>query len=159
MAISFFAGLRPVELARLNWSDIHLAGTEPVIHVSAEVAKRRHRRNVDISPNLAAWLMAYRKPQGKVMLTLSNYRRHLARLLAETKIKLPYNAGRHAFASYAYQIHGLDKTMRWLGHADGNLLLTTYKGLVTQSEADKFWSIKPKEYEKSNLIRFNQAAG
>jgi len=148
LAISFFAGLRPVELARLDWSAIHLEGTEPVIHVGAEIAKKRHRRNVDILPNLTSWLTAYRKPQGKVMLTLSNYRRHVRRLTKETGTELPYNAGRHAFASYAYQIHGLDKTARWLGHGDGELLLTTYKGLVTKSAAEIFWSIKPKEIGK-----------
>ena len=164
LAISFFAGLRPVELARLNWVDVHLSGTEPVIHVSAEVAKKRHRRNVDISPNLAAWLTVYRKLQGRIMLTMSNHRRHLAKLIAAAGVKLPYNAGRHAFASYAYQIHGLDKTMRWLGHGDGDLLLTTYKGLVTQSEADKFWNIQPKETlaelgQASNINRFKLAVG
>lgn len=125
----------------------------------ADVAKKRHRRNVDISANLAAWLVAYRKPEGKVMLTLSNYRRHLARLIKATDIKIPYNAGRHAFSSYAYVKHGAETTARWLGHADGNLLLTTYKGLVTQSEADKFWSIKPKALEKTNIIRLKQAVG
>ena len=159
LTVSFFAGLRPVELARLNWSAIRLEGTEPVIRISAEIAKKRHRRNVDISPNLAVWLAAYRKPQGKVMLTLSNHRRHVRRLSKETSIELPYNAGRHAFASYAYQIHGLDKTARWLGHGDGELLLTTYKGLITQSAATSFWSIKPRESEKSNVIRFKTAVG
>lgn len=157
LAVSFFAGVRPVELVRLDWSAVHLDGAEPVIHIGADVAKKRHRRNVDISANLAAWLVAYRKPEGHVMLTLSNYRRHLARLIKATGIKIPYNAGRHAFSSYAYVKHGAETTARWLGHADGNLLLTTYKGLVTQSEADKFWSIKPKMSEKSNVIQFKQA--
>ena len=91
------------------------------------------------------------------MLTMSNHRRHLAKLIAVAGIKLPYNAGRHAFASYAYVKHGAEITARWLGHADGNLLLTTYKGLVTQSEADKFWNIIPKE--SVNINRFKLAVG
>ncbi|MFC1453980.1 hypothetical protein ACFLQL_02245 [Verrucomicrobiota bacterium] len=33
---------------------------------------------------------------------------------------------------------GVDKTARWMGHGDGDLLLTTYKGLVTQSAARCF---------------------
>ena len=159
LAVSFFAGVRPVELSHLNWSAVHLDGAEPVIHIGADVAKKRHRRNVDISSNLTVWLTAYRKPEGNVMLTPSNHRRHLARLIKATGIKMPYNAGRHAFSSYAYVKHGAEKTARWLGHADGELLLTTYKGLVSQSDADIFWSIKPKELEKSNVIQFNKAAG
>lgn len=157
LAIAFFAGLRPVESARLKWQAVQLAGSEPVIHVSAEIAKKRHRRNIDISPNLAVWLAAYHKEQGRVMLTLSNFRRHLRRLEKETGIKLPYNAGRHAFASYAYVTHGAEKTARWLGHADADLLLTTYKGLVTQSAADSFWSIKPAAAEKSNVVQIKTA--
>jgi len=69
---------------------------------------------------------------------------------------MPYNAGRHAFASYAYLKHGAETTARWLGHSDSDLLLTTYKGLVTQSEADKFWDIMPKA--SVNIHRFKLAA-
>src|SRR5438093_5455642 len=53
-ALGMFAGIRPEELLRLNWSDIDLA--EHHILIRPEVAKNHRRRIIEIEPNLAAWL-------------------------------------------------------------------------------------------------------
>jgi len=158
LAVSFFAGVRPDELSKLLWSDIKLGSAEPVVHVGARIAKKRHRRNVDIHANLAAWLGRYRRTEGRVSLTLSNHRRHLAKVIERCKVKVPYNGGRHAFASYALVEHGLDDTVRWLGHSDSALLLDTYKGTVTREAARAYWQIVPAEQERSGVIRFAASA-
>src|SRR5438552_8917633 len=58
IALSLFAGLRPKELDQITWDDLDLAGK--TLTISAQVAKVRARRIVELSDNLIAWLLAYR---------------------------------------------------------------------------------------------------
>jgi hypothetical protein len=65
----------------------------------------------------------------------------------------PHNAMRHTFASMHlahYQDPG--KTAFELGHrGDPSLLYRHYRGLATKADAERFWTIRPKQ--ESNVIR------
>lgn len=54
LSISAFSGVRPAELARLNWSAMDLE--RRLIEIRADQAKTASRRLVPITDNLAAWL-------------------------------------------------------------------------------------------------------
>ena len=52
---------------------------------------------------------------------------------------------RHAFASYHLaRWRSPDQTAHELGHRDTTMLYRHYRELVTQLDARKFWSIRPK---------------
>ena len=97
LAIGAFAGLRPAELQRLDWKEIHWQSK--LIEVKAAKSKTARRRFIKIRPNLEKWLQPYRKHHGAICpLGLRN-------LELETRdrakiTKWPPNALRHSFASY-----------------------------------------------------------
>ena len=66
LAIAAFCGLRAAEIQRLDWSEVHLTGSERFIEVKAGKAKTASRRTVPISDNCAAWLASYAKQSGLV---------------------------------------------------------------------------------------------
>jgi len=150
LAVMFWAGLRPNEAVRLDWAAVHIAAES--ITVGAEVAKMRTQRHVEMTGNLRAWLMPYAAPRGPIWdKGTSTYWRQIWALEKASGVKLPYGAGRHAFASYHYALHGSqDKTAQQLGHADAGLLLTTYKNIhtkggqaITKDLAGKYFNIRP----------------
>ncbi|MBC8096841.1 MAG: site-specific integrase, partial [Akkermansiaceae bacterium] len=66
LAIAAFCGLRSAEIARLDWSEVHLTGAEHFIEVKAAKAKTASRRTVPISENCARWLAPFAKESGLV---------------------------------------------------------------------------------------------
>ncbi len=62
LAVMAFAGLRPDEAYALKWQNVSL--TDRIIRVMPETSKTRHARVVEISDNLAAWLIPYQRTTG-----------------------------------------------------------------------------------------------
>src|SRR5207247_1328906 len=96
-AIGAFAGLRPAELQRLHWEEIHWGSK--LIEVKAAKSKTARRRFIKIRPNLERWLQPYRKQHGPICPP------GLRKLELETRqrskiTQWPANALRHSFASY-----------------------------------------------------------
>jgi integrase len=153
LAVSFFCGLRPTELTRLDWGAVNLP--EAFITVSPETSKMRRQRHVDIPANLIQWLTLHRKASGPLWpLGETTYWHKLSRILKRARVSaLPYNAGRHAFASYHLALHGdPGKTSLQLGHRDQELLFTTYRGIlmtdgkpVSKATAQEYFEIRPKD--------------
>ena len=82
LAIGIFAGLRPEnELGRLDWSNINLKPKSRKIIVEGKHAKRRKKRAVPISDNLAAWLETV--PEAERTGKIYYYRRALRRVLGQ----------------------------------------------------------------------------
>lgn len=156
LALSFFCGLRPQEIMRLDWRDISLE--EGFIRVGAAIAKMRMQRNVDLAPNAVKWLAPHRKRTGLACtLPYPTFRAWVSRIAREAEIKVPYNAGRHAFASYHFALHAPEDTAKQLGHARTDLLVTTYRGVVSKHDARDFWAIMPTH--EDNIIRLNSRHG
>jgi len=141
VALGLFAGLRPAEVERLDWSAVKLG--ERSIIIGAEVAKKRSRRVVDINDTLAAWLAPYVKERGPVADAL-NLRKRMDALAAKAGVPWPVNALRHSFGSYHLAAHGdAVRTSAQMGHRDVGLLHNHYKALVTKIEAERFWALRP----------------
>src|SRR4029077_21139584 len=155
LAIGAFAGLREAEIQRLDWSEVDFARGH--IEVKAAKAKSARRRIVPIQPNLAAWLQPYSGMIGPVVPT--GARRKLARVRKAAKLTRWPNSGlRHSFASYRLAaIHDAPRVSVELGHTSPQMLYSTYRELVLPTEAERYWTILPKE-ETANVLPFSASA-
>mgnify|MGYP001216436704 CR=1 FL=1 len=140
-AIGSFAGLRPREIERLDWTDIHLE--EGYIRVRPKVAKTASNRLVDIQPNLRAWLLPLSCESGPV--TPPNLRK--IREATQHKIGLtqwPQDGLRHSYASYHLaHFQNINELATQMGHTDTKLIFRHYRSVVTKDEAAKFWELEP----------------
>jgi integrase len=140
-AVGLFAGLRTAELKRLDWKDIRW--DSGLIEVPALKSKTATRRFVEIRPNLAQWLLPYRRHTGPI------YPSGLIKTLqADRKragvVPWPVNACRHSFASYHLaHFRDLKGLMLELGHTNPDVTFRHYRELTTPAEAEKFWRIAP----------------
>jgi len=153
LAVSFFAGLRPNEIEGMDWSNVDL--TERIIRVEPTVAKMRRQRLVDVSDNLALWLLSHQKESGPIWPYRSRTTliRKLDKVMESSKVKVPYNAGRHAFATYHLAHHqDAARTALQMGHTGQDLLLSTYRGLATRKVATEYWDIKPKAADDKIIV-------
>ncbi len=144
LTVLFFAGIRPHEMMRLSWAEIDTAAR--LIRLTGEQTKTRTMRNVDLSDNALAWLMAY---QGTGLLVKSRtaYRRLQVKLMEACGLAdWPTDVARHTFATMHYNAHqNAAATMAQLGHfGNPQTFVTHYKG-VQASVADvaAFWKIMP----------------
>ena len=134
LAIGLFAGVRPLEIERLQKQDI----TECYIEITAANAKTRKRRLVNIAANLKKWLKISEE------LPPANKTKRLSRILKKTGLNWKPDIMRHSFASYHLALHeSADKTALEMGHRDTQMLFRHYRELVTKEEAKAYWEIKP----------------
>jgi integrase len=143
LAIAAFCGLRAAEIMRLDWSEVHLTGTEKFVEVKAGNAKTASRRTVPISENCAAWLERYAKPSGPVI-NLSRADKQLFLYLAgKSGVKWKHNGLRHSFISYRLAVV---KDVGQVSLEAGNspqMVFKHYRQLVRESEAQEWFAIRP----------------
>jgi integrase len=144
LALGFFAGIRTEELNGLLWSDIRW--DQRIVTVSARVAKTRRTRHVTIAPNLLRWLMAHRQPGGQFGPKVKRFNERRQRVQEAAGVPVwPQNCMRHTFATMHFAMHqNAAQTAAEMGHRDQDLLYRHYRGLATNSEAERFWDVQPK---------------
>ena len=134
LAIGLFAGVRPLEIQRLQQQDF----TDQYIEITAANAKTRKRRLVSLSNNLKAW----RRLGGD--LPPINKPKRLSRILQKAGLEWKPDIMRHSYASYHLAFHqSADKTALEMGHRDTQMLFRHYRELVTKEEAQAYWTIEP----------------
>jgi integrase len=141
-----FAGIRPEEVCRLDWSNVNL--DEKFIEVPDEASKTDIRRNVDIEPLLLDWLKYYVRRGGKTAGPItpdSNLRSRLRTLRKAAKIgPWPQDAPRRTFASNWLAVnHDVNRLNNLMGHTSPSMLFKHYNRAVTQRNAREFWAIRP----------------
>ncbi len=148
-AICLFAGVRPLETTRLDWSDIKLE--KQCIYIGEDVSKTGHERYVDISDNLLAYLNKY-KSDGIVFRS----KRQFNEVRKVAGIRWQNDCLRHSFGSYHIAMYeSSDKTALQMGHKTTGMLFEHYRRAVEKSEAEAFWAIVPES--KSNVIKLKMA--
>jgi integrase len=141
LAIGAFAGLRPAEITRLDWREIHL--DRGFIEVTAAKSKTASRRLVTILPNLKAWLELAAKQSGPVNPQNARKLTDAARLRAGLK-DWPSNALRHSYGSYHLaHFQNSGATSLEMGHTTSSILFQHYREVVRPQEAQVYWSILP----------------
>ncbi len=147
LAIGLFAGLRPAEIDRLDWSEIDFESS--LIEVKAAKSKTAQRRFVTIQPNLREWLLPLHQHRGNVT-PQNGFRQSFERARAAAGINdWPENALRHSFASYHLaHFKNAAATALELGHHDSRITFAHYRELVKPKEAARYWNIKPEASSK-----------
>lgn len=143
LTLGLFAGIRPVELTRLQWEAVNLE--RRVVKIDASVAKVRQRRWVPLSENAVEWLRLCAPHRGPVAPPLATLRRWRRRLVKEMGWPhgWPQDLLRHTAASYQLASEqDVAKVCVGLGNSP-DILLNHYRELVTPEEAAAFWSICP----------------
>jgi integrase len=149
VSIGLFAGLRPTEMTRLEWSHVRLS--ERVILVNADASKTSQKRFVDISDNLLAWLTPIVKESGPLApRSLSVRVREAWRKTKDYergKIETwPQDGMRHSYASYHLAQHkNAPLTSLQMGHTSPQMLFNHYRNLVLAADAERYWNITPDE--------------
>ena len=155
-AIGAFAGLRPAELQRFHWEEIHWGSK--LIEVKAAKSKTARRRFIKIRPNLEKWLQPYRKQHGPICTS------GLRKLELETRQRAkithwPANALRHGFASYhlAHFKNAAELALE-MGHTNQQMIFDHYRQLVQPKQAGRYWKLSPVRSARSKIVSITAAA-
>lgn len=144
-AIGLFAGVRPLELERLEWRHVDL--TEGHIEITEEVSKTGLRRIIEIEPNLKAWLTFYiakgGETRGQVTPT-TNLRKNLRDIRTTAGlVKWTQDVMRHSYASYWLAEHqDINVLTLRMGH-ESTAMLKHYNRASKKKDAALFWAIEP----------------
>jgi len=157
VALGGFAGLRSIEILRLEWEDVWFE--KGFIEVGREKSKTATRRLVPICPALEAWLKPRAKETGPILPDIRN-EVHFTRLFHAAKetlndekgvprVKLVHNGLRHSFCSYRM---AETKSAAQVALEAGNspkMLFEHYRELVTEAEAKDWFSLGPKKVQRA----------
>lgn len=140
-ALLLFAGIRPVELTRLTWGALR----DGFIHLTPNVTKTAQVRNVEIEPNLAAWLAASGKHRTEEKICPTNWKRKNQAVRREAGLADRQDVARHSYATYHLAKYrdraALEANM---GHTAGSaMLMRYYRAAATPQQAAEYWSILP----------------
>lgn len=149
MVLHFFAGLRAEEIKKLDWDAVRLE--TGYIRVEGDVAKTSSARAVKIMPNLAEWLREYFPARPALVPT--NFRKIFEQVRREAGLtKWTRDIVRHTAVSFHYGTSKLKaETAAWAGHSP-QVLDKHYRGLVTDEEAQAFWSLTPSFFAETKVV-------
>ncbi len=143
VVLAVFAGIRPQELQRLDWSNVHVHDRVVVIQGSA--SKIHRRREVAILDTLLAWLARCRKESGPIAEGADFMDRLRQARTASGIHEWPNDVLRHTYATnHAAAFKNPGETARQMGHIGGlGILNKHYVAFVPEKEAMRFWALLP----------------
>ncbi len=142
-AVLLFAGVRPKELSRLKWENIR----DGYIHITADIAKTRQVRNIEIHPTLTAWLNTYH-PAGanaNTPIIPVDWKRKDRATRAAAGIANRPDVCRHSYATYYLAAYGsADALKANMGHSrTSDTLFIHYRAAAPPKDAERYWTILP----------------
>lgn len=159
-AFGFFAGIRPQELKRLDWSHLNLE--EKAIVLPANLTKTATRRVITVEPTLSAWLEWYVSKHGiqqGLVTDSTNLRKRLDAVRTAAKVQNIQDGARHSYSSYWLAVNKDEHRLREnLGHRSSDELWDHYHKACTEKEARKFWAILPPAKKGKKIVPFKQEA-
>lgn len=142
VALLLFGGVRPKELERLVWEDIHWE--REMIRVGAAKSKTGALRNLEINDTLKAWLCLVPVEQRNGSIVPGNWKRKIQSIRKVCGLGDLQDACRHSYASYWLAIHDDPHRLRAnLGQNSREVLFRHYATAVFKDEAKKYWAILP----------------
>jgi len=143
LAIAAFCGLRSAEIARLDWSEVHLTGAEHFIEVKASKAKTASRRTVPVPDNCAAWLAPFAQKSGPVCPFERPDKQCFLYVGPAAKVTWKRNGLRHSFISYRLaRIKNVHQVSLEAGNSP-QMVFAHYRQLVTETQAAEWFGIVP----------------
>ncbi len=155
-ALAVFAGIRPEEILRLDWSRINF--DKQIVMIDGAISKTRRNRTVEMTDNLKAWLFPLRKKEGPVVPSGKHFWTRSKQIRANAGVKDIWENDmlRHTFGTYHYAFHEDEgKTVKQMGNSSYVFQKHYNDGLVSKSDAEEFWAITPDA--KSNTVKFAAA--
>lgn len=153
VALGGFAGLRSIEIIRLEWTDVWFK--KGFIEVGKQKSKTATRRLVPICPALAEWLQPFAQKNGPVLPQFQNEAQFtwafgqakpaLNDGEGNPRVKLIHNGLRHSFCSYRL---AETKSAAQVALEAGNspkMLFEHYRELVTDVDAKEWFSTSPEK--------------
>jgi integrase len=144
IALQGLAGLRLEEALRLTWANVFTIPGH--VEITAQNAKTRRRRLVEICPALAGWLEPFRAKEGRVWdqtATLNGFVSAFSRLRGPLKIPSRRNGLRHAFITFYMALHNNENLVAALAGTSPSMVHQHYRGLAVRSEAEKWFTVRP----------------
>lgn len=146
-AILLFTGIRPTELTRIRWKDIHT--DEKIISISAVHSKTGGARHVSIQKPLQNIIKSFKSDESADALVVPKnwgikwreIRREFSRI---TGITWQADVLRHSFASYYLKHYkDLPSLQLEMGHSNLQQLRTRYLNMegISTRDACKFWAM------------------
>lgn len=143
VALCLFAGVRPEEAEKLDWSSVDLVNRRVVI--DAAISKVRNRRVTELSGNAVAWLSLCER-SGRVAPWKMDRRKKLVRALRKAAgVQWCQDIMRHTAASHWM---ASKRDAAFVADQLGNsprVLLTNYRALVTPEDNAKFAALFPRQ--------------
>jgi integrase/recombinase XerD len=151
-----FAGIRPQEVERLEWSNVNL--DEGHVVIPEEASKTDTRRVVEMEPLLRRWLSYFIERRGEqtgAIIVTSNFRKRLRAIRKAAGLEIwPQDAPRRTYASCWLAIHEkVDRLNYFMGHTSPAMLYRHYHRAVTLNQAKEFWEIEPPRSPKKRTPR------
>ncbi|MCX6929651.1 MAG: hypothetical protein NT154_41515 [Verrucomicrobia bacterium] len=158
VALGGLAGLLTQELLRLDWADVWRV--QGHIEVTADKAKTRQRRLVEIVPALGAWLNQFRSfTTGKLCdLHEITWQQHFVDLCEKAGVSRKTNGLRQALCSYHFALNSNENLTAAQAGNSPAMIHGNYKGLTTKADAEKWFAVKPAKVA-DNVIELKTAAG
>jgi site-specific recombinase XerD len=159
------AGIRRCEMISsyqfdptINWSDI--LWKKDLIHIRDEVAKQTNaksdERMIPLEPSAKEWLQMVAKSSGPVIdISQSTLQRLIHELLLRLRIKVPENALRNSYATYALAIRSLGEVAKALGDLESTAKRHYVGDLVDKEDGRAWFAIAP---SGRKIIPISQAA-
>jgi len=149
-ALALFAGIRPCvrtgEILKLQPEHVRL--DTGVILIEPEVSKVRMKRSIAIQPNLAAWLRAY--PLDRFPIISTNLQHERAAIAKS--FGLTHDIMRHTFISmHVAKFRSMGEAALQAGNSE-SIIRKHYLDLKTKDEAERFFSIRPKQSAPSATV-------
>lgn len=137
VSLGLYAGIRPNELTRLDWSSVDVA--RGLVRIDAAASKVRRRRFVHLEPLALHWVKQCARLGPVAPKQIQRRRKRLCRKIGWPA--WPHDILRHTAASYLLALHrDAGKVALMLGNSPG-ILLTHYHELVSPEDCARFWQI------------------
>ena len=145
IAIQAFAGLRLQEVLRMDWQR-HVFASPGHIKVTADIAKTRSRRVVEVCPALEQWLAPYRERTGKLWTQTPSDQgciTAMARFRESLEIPSKKNGLRHGFVSAHLAVHQDAAFTAMQAGNSPSIIDSHYKELMTPAEGRQWFATLP----------------
>ncbi len=134
IALGLWAGVRPVEISRLDWAQIHVG--ERRLKIIASAGKTGARVIEGVPGILWDVLASAAKEPGPIVRSYEAMIRARRRAALASGVELSADIFRHSFATYYVALRGdPGPAAKVLGHADLKMLRAHYDGVETKQNA------------------------
>lgn len=140
VAMAAFAGVRPDEIRRMSWGDIHF--DQGIVEVRKQKVRGRGNRLVPMQPNLRAWLALTPEEdrRGAIAWSRTQFRRAVNGAGFE---KWPQDALRHSYGTYRLPIiESAEKLALEMGNSP-QVIFRHYRRVVKPADVKAYWEIVP----------------